>query len=187
MSFLSNRFRKKSNGLPQWVALDQEALRTAAAMEHLEDHGNLDSFPGSQNEKLALMMTARRRGLVRWNRRTRCYELSNLRRERSGTRRALRESDGRTDPPPASAASSGKRWTLGPIMAAIAGMAIGAAIVALLPGSSWKQSTREQAAVATGTKPSGTSKSAEQSDAGDLRAGHPLTTGLPESEIKPRE
>jgi hypothetical protein len=69
MSFLSNRFRKKSNGLPPWLALDQEALRTAAAMEHLEDHGNLDSFPGSQNEKLALMMTARRRGLVRWNRR----------------------------------------------------------------------------------------------------------------------
>ena len=49
MSFMSNTFRKKSDGLPQWAALDQEALRIGAAMEHLQDHGNLDSFSGSQN------------------------------------------------------------------------------------------------------------------------------------------
>jgi hypothetical protein len=112
-------------------------------MEHLKDHGNLDSFPGSQDEKLALMMTARRQGLVRWNRRTRCYELSSLRRKRSGMRRILRESDGRTDPPPSSA-SSGKRWTGGSstIIAAIAGMAIGAAGMALLSadsGAGWSR------------------------------------------------
>jgi len=58
MSFLSNAFRRKSGGLPPWAALDQESLRISAAMEHVQDHGNLDSFAGNQNEKLALMLTA---------------------------------------------------------------------------------------------------------------------------------
>ena len=53
-------FRRKSDGLPPWAALDQEALRISAAMEHVQEHGNLDAFPGSQNEKLALMLTASR-------------------------------------------------------------------------------------------------------------------------------
>ena len=57
MSFLSNAFRRRPDGLPPWAALDQESLRISAAMEHIRDHGNLDSFPGNQNEKLALMLT----------------------------------------------------------------------------------------------------------------------------------
>jgi hypothetical protein len=173
MSFLSNRFREKSGGLPQWAALDEQALLIAAVMEHLQGHGNLDSFPASQTEKLALMKTARRQGLVRWNRRTRRYELSSLRRERSGTRRALRESDGRTDPPPP--ASLGKRWTLdaGPIIAAVAGLAIGAGGMALLSGSR----TRGQATVAAGTKASGAS---------DLRAGTQAPVPLQEPVWEPQ-
>src|SRR6516225_4509714 len=68
MSFLSKAFRRKSEGLPPWAALDHESLRISAAMEHVEKHGNLDDFPGNQSEKLALMLTASRQGLVQWNR-----------------------------------------------------------------------------------------------------------------------
>ena len=68
MSFLSKAFRRKSEGLPPWAALGHESLRISAAMEHVEKHGNLDDFPGNQSEKLALMLTASRQGLVQWNR-----------------------------------------------------------------------------------------------------------------------
>jgi hypothetical protein len=185
MSFLSNRFRKKSDGLPPWAARDQEALRIAAAMEHLQDHGNLDSFPGSQNEKLALMITARRQGLVRWNRTTRRYELSRLARERSGTRRTSRETEGSKNPSPAFA-SLGKGSTLGPgtIMAGILGVAIGAAAMALLPGSFSKQLPREQAAVATATKPSGAGDDGKPSDAGHAPAG---TQAQTQAAVPPQE
>src|SRR6266851_3049751 len=81
MSFLSKAFRRKSDGLPPWAALDQESLRISAAMEHVQDHGNLDAFPGNHNEKLALMLTASRQGLVTWNRATEGYELTSLGRE----------------------------------------------------------------------------------------------------------
>jgi len=172
MRFLSKRFGKKSDGLPPWAALDQEALRIGAAMEHLQDHGNLDSLPGSQNEKLALMMTASRQGLVTWNRAAGRYELTSLGRERSGMRRALRESDGPTNLPPASP-PAGRRGALGAgtIMAGIAGVAIGAAAVALLPGSSSKQPSREQAAVATASKASDADNGAKPSDAENTPAG----------------
>ncbi len=53
MSFFSRAFRRKSDGLPPWAALDQESLRISAAMEHIQDQGNLDAFPGGQNERLA--------------------------------------------------------------------------------------------------------------------------------------
>jgi hypothetical protein len=168
MRFLSKGFRKKSDGLPPWAALDQEALRIGAAMEHLQDHGNLDSFPASQNEKLALMMTASRQGLVTWNRAAGRYELTSLGRERSGLRRALRESD-RPNPAPASA-PAGKRLALGSgtIMAGIAGVAIGAAAMALLPGSS-KLPPRERAAVATASKPSDGGNAPRQQEASVAR------------------
>ena len=186
MSFMSNRFHKKSDGLPQWAALDQEALRIGAAMEHLQDHGNLDSFSGSQNEKLALIMTARRQGLVTWDRKMGRYELTSIGRERSGMRRALRRSDGPTNPPPASA-GSGKGWMLGSgtIVAGIAGAAIGAIAMALLPGSSSKQLPREQAAMATATKPSGAGKRGKPSDAGHAPARTQAQTQAPAPSQEP--
>src|SRR5947209_1642763 len=105
MRFLSKAFGRKSEGLPPWAALDQESLRISAAMEHLEEHGNLDSFPGSQNEKLALIMTAGRQGLVSWNRERERYELTSVGQERLGMRRMLREPGGPIDLPPAEPAN----------------------------------------------------------------------------------
>src|SRR5947208_9273749 len=157
-------FRRKSDGLPPWAALDQEALRISAAMEHVQEHGNLDAFPGSQNEKLALMLTASRQGLVTWNREQQRYELTGLGRERLGLRRTLQDAGApasapvRPAPAPAPAATAaapaGRAFALGSgtIAAGIAGVAIGAAAVALLPGSS-KSPPHEQAAVATASKP----------------------------------
>jgi|GEM_PF-5427143 len=166
MSIFFRAFRRKSDALPPWAALDQESLRISAAMEHVQDHGNLDAFPGGQNERLALMLTASRQGLVTWDRAGERYELTSLGRERLGMRRALQASGGPMNLPPASAGSpmnlpissaapAGRFLALGsgPIMAGIAGLAIGAAAVALLPGSS-KPPPRDRAAVATATKPS---------------------------------
>jgi hypothetical protein len=157
MSFLSKAFRRKSDSLPPWAALDQESLRISAAMEHVQDHGNLDTFPGGQSERLALLLTARRQGLVTWDRAGERYELTSLGRERLGMRRALQESGGPMNlpPAPAPAAPAGRFLTLGSgtIMAGIAGVAFGAAAMALLPGSSSKIPPRDRAAVATASKP----------------------------------
>jgi len=141
-------------GAGSWAALDQESLRISAAMEHIRDHGNLDSFAGNQNEKLALMLTASRQGLVKWDRAGERYELTGLGRARLGMRGALEKSGGPMNLPPASAAPAGRSLTLGSgtILAGIAGVAIGAAAVAWLPGSS-KLPPRDRAAVAA-SKPS---------------------------------
>jgi len=86
MSLLSRAFRRPER-LPAWATLDQEALRISAAMDHVEQHGNLDGFPGSQGEKVALMMTASRQGLVSWNREKERYDLTSLGREHLGMHR----------------------------------------------------------------------------------------------------
>src|SRR5260370_2894181 len=166
MSFRS-KFRRKSDGLPPWAALDQESLRISAAMEHIQDQGNLDAFPGGQNEGLALMLTASRQGLVTWDRTGERYELTSLGRERLGMRRALQESGGPMNLPPASAAPAGRFLALGSgtIMAGIAGVAIGAAAVALLPGSSSKLPARDRAAVAAASQPSGAGNAPRQAQA----------------------
>jgi hypothetical protein len=147
-------FRRRADGLPPWAALDQEALRISAAMEHIQDHGNLDDFPGTHNEKLALMLTASRQGLVTWNRATQGYELTSLGRERLGMASILRKPSEPMNPAPA-AGAAGARWTLGSsaLVAGIAGVAIGAAAMAVLPGSSSKQPPRDRAAIATASKP----------------------------------
>ncbi len=168
MSFLT-KFRRKSDGLPPWAALDQESLRISAAMEHIQDQGNLDAFPGGQNERLALMLTASRQGLVTWDRTGERYELTSLGRERLGMRRALQEPGGPMNlpPAPASAAPAGRFLALGSgtIMAGIAGVAIGAAAVALLPGSSSKLPARDRAAVAAASKPSDAGNAPRQAQA----------------------
>src|SRR5262249_6258052 len=66
MSILSRAFGQRP-GLPSWASLDEEALRLAAALQHIERHGNLDAFPESPSGKQALMATAQRRGLLAWN------------------------------------------------------------------------------------------------------------------------
>jgi hypothetical protein len=136
-------------------------------MEHIQDQGNLDAFPGGQNERLALMLTASRQGLVTWDRIGERYELTSLGRERLGMRRALQESGGPMNLPPASAAPAGRFLALGSgtIMAGIAGVAIGAAAVALLPGSSSKLPARDRAAVAAASKPSDAGNAPRQAQA----------------------
>jgi hypothetical protein len=175
MSFLSKAFRRKPESLPPWAAIDQESLRISAAMEHVQKHGNLDAFPGNQNEKLALMLTASRQGLVTWNRGSGQYELTGLGRERLGMRQALQEdgpikgeeSGGAMDLPPNLPPASGspaRHWALGSgaIMAGIAGLAIGATAMALLPGSSSKAPPSEKIAATAPSKPADTGTAPRQ-------------------------
>jgi hypothetical protein len=171
MSFLSKAFRRKPESLPPWAAIDQESLRISAAMEHVEKHGNLDAFPGNQNEKLALMLTASRQGLVTWNRGSGQYELTGLGRERLGMRQALQEggpinveeSGGAMDLPTASGAPA-RHWALGSgaVMAGIAGLAIGATAMALLPGSTSKAPPPREKVAATAPKPAETGNAPRQ-------------------------
>jgi hypothetical protein len=139
-------------------------------MEHVREHGNLDSFAGNQNEKLALMLTASRQGLVQWDRAGERYGLTSLGRERLGMRRALQESGGPMNLPPAAPAPAGRFLALGSgtILAGIAGVAIGAAAVALLPGSS-KLPPRDRAAVAAASKPSDVGNAPRRDEASAAR------------------
>lgn len=58
-------------------AVDLEALRMGAAMEHIKAHGNLDGFPARRGERLALVTTAGKQGLLVWNRSRARYELTS--------------------------------------------------------------------------------------------------------------
>ncbi len=76
-----------------------EALRIGAAMEHVKAHGNLDGFPAGRGERLALMTTAGKQGLVVWSWSRRRYELTSrgfrrVRALRRAGRNALRERQG---------------------------------------------------------------------------------------------
>jgi hypothetical protein len=53
-----------------------ESARIGAAIEHINEHGNLDGFPAARGERAALVLTARRQGLVAWSRTHRKYELT---------------------------------------------------------------------------------------------------------------
>jgi hypothetical protein len=88
MKVLSRAFKQSPAGLPLWATLDQEALRLSSALDHIARHGNLDDFPESRSEKLALMTTASRRGLVTWNRDGSRYELTSLGRQQIGQHQA---------------------------------------------------------------------------------------------------
>ena len=82
----SRLFRRRST-TRGFAAQDREQLRIGAAMAHVQEWGNLDGFPSSRSERLALMATAMRRGLVAWDRSSDCYALT------AGGRRYLDLSD----------------------------------------------------------------------------------------------
>src|SRR5437588_7794375 len=136
MQLLSRIFGQNSAPLPSWAALDEEALRLGAALEHLDRRGNLDEFPATANERLALLTTANRRGLVRWNRTDSRYELTSL-----GRRLGIKHAPG--EPDPAAAAIPGgtvepkRAVAFNPraLIAAAAGLALGAAAIAFALGS----------------------------------------------------
>jgi hypothetical protein len=74
------KFVPPSNG----VALDEESLHLNAALAEVAGRGNLDRFPANEEEKLALMMTVKRLGLVSWSPVRSRYELTDLGRQRLG-------------------------------------------------------------------------------------------------------
>ena len=113
-------------------ALDLEALRVGAAMEHIEAHGNLDRFPARRGERLALVSTAVRQGLLVWNRSRGSYELTShghrrVRALRRAGRKALR------DPQGGGAVHSGMNAL---VTAAGAVVVLGAAFLAFNPAGS---------------------------------------------------
>jgi hypothetical protein len=57
--------------------LDQENIRISAALDHIRNHGNLDGFPASRGERIALVTTAAKHGLLEWNRSRGRYELTS--------------------------------------------------------------------------------------------------------------
>ena len=80
-------------------AADLETLRIGAAMEHIKAHGNLDGFAAGRGERLALVSTAVKQGLVMWNRSRGKYELTSrgyrhVRVLRRAGRNALRDRQG---------------------------------------------------------------------------------------------
>ncbi|MGA2127235.1 MAG: hypothetical protein ABSG76_13900 [Xanthobacteraceae bacterium] len=56
--------------------MEHEARRIRAALEEIDQLGNLRSFAGARHEKLALFITLRERGLVAWKRTCGQYELT---------------------------------------------------------------------------------------------------------------
>jgi hypothetical protein len=82
ISVLSRAFRRGS--VARKTALDMEALRICAAMEHIKARGNLDGFLAGRSERLALTSTAARQGLVVWDKKHSRYELTSLGESRLG-------------------------------------------------------------------------------------------------------
>jgi hypothetical protein len=112
-------------------ASDLEALRVGAAMEHIEAHGNLDRFPARRGERLALVSTAVKQGLLVWNRSRARYELTShghrrVRALRRADRNALRDPQG-------GAVRSGMNAV---VAAAGAVVVLGAAFLAFNPAGS---------------------------------------------------
>src|SRR5690242_9937721 len=88
-----------SQNPPKVPSADLDARRIGAALEHIELHGNLDGFPADRAERLALVSTARRQGLVVWNSGRKRYELTSgghrqLRSLRRAGRTALQDRPG---------------------------------------------------------------------------------------------
>jgi hypothetical protein len=89
----------KASSRTSQAAVEHEALKIAAAIEHIKAHGNLDGFPAGRGERLALVSTAGRQGLIGWNRSRARYELTSrghrhVRAMRRAGRNALRKGQG---------------------------------------------------------------------------------------------
>jgi hypothetical protein len=82
MVFTPKLFRRSSRALPIGARSHEDMVHIRIAIEHLEQHGNLDSFPGSRNRRLALMKIVMKQGLVAWDRSRKLYELTSLGKQR---------------------------------------------------------------------------------------------------------
>jgi hypothetical protein len=123
--------RAFGRGFVPRAALDMEALRIGAAMEHIKSRGNLDGFLAGRSERLALMSTAGKQGLVVWNKNRSRYELTSLGESRLGVSRTHVSDPSRSDRVvgPDSVRSRMKSRLLG----AVAGAAACAGLIAWLP------------------------------------------------------
>jgi hypothetical protein len=130
-------------------AVNLEALRIGAAVEHIRAHGNLDGFPAGRGERLALVSIAAKQGLLVWNRSRARYELTSRGHRRVRTlgragRNALRDRQG-------GAVRSGMNAV---VTAAGAVVVVGAAFLAFNPtGSTDLAPAREPGAYFTGGAP----------------------------------
>jgi hypothetical protein len=75
---MSTLFHRKSWTTDAVNVLDEERLRIGAVLAYLKEHGNVDGFPARQNERMALMATAERRGLIAWDRSHERYGVTRL-------------------------------------------------------------------------------------------------------------
>src|SRR6266542_1103623 len=133
IGLLLRAFRRSS--VPRMAALDMEALRICAAMEHIKARGNLDGFLAGRSERLALMATAGRQGLVVWDKSRSRYELTSLGERRLGGLRTDR---------PVGQDAVRSRMKLG-LISVVAGAAACAGLIAWLPSGSSKPPSALQA------------------------------------------
>src|SRR2546421_11807194 len=63
----ANGVRQSSSATQRPAAVDQESLWIGAALAHVKEHGELDALPSTRSERLAVMTTVVRRGLVCWD------------------------------------------------------------------------------------------------------------------------
>ena len=141
IGLLLRAFRRSS--VPTMAALDMEALRICAAMEHIKARGNLDGFLAGRSERLALMATAGRQGLVVWDKSRSRYELTSPGERRLGGLRTLVSGSLRADRPVGKDAVR-SRMKLG-LIGVVAGAAACAGLIAWLPSSSSKPPSALQA------------------------------------------
>jgi hypothetical protein len=132
-------FRRSS--VPTMPALDMEAQRICAAMEHIKARGNLDGFLAGRSERLALMSTAGRQGLVAWDKSHSRYELTSLGERRLGGLRTLVSGPLKADRPVGQDFVRVKSRLLG----AVAGAAACAGLIVWLPSGSSKPPSALQA------------------------------------------
>src|SRR5262245_8718267 len=140
---VSKTFRRDS--MPIRAALDMEALRIGAAMEHIKARGNLDGFLAGRSERLALVSTAGRQGLVVWDKSRSRYELTSLGERRLGNLQRHVSDPSRVD------RVIGRSRMKSRLLGALAGAAACAGLIAWSPLGSSKPPLAPQAGGASVT------------------------------------
>jgi hypothetical protein len=149
IGLLSTPFRRIA--MPPTAALDDEALRVGAAMEHIKAHGNLDGFPADRSQRVALLYAAARQGLIAWDKSRSRYELTRLGEQRLvGLRTAV------DDPSKLDRAIGGalvRPRVKSGLLGAVAGAAACASLIAWLPSGPSKSPSALQTRAASVSAP----------------------------------
>jgi hypothetical protein len=158
--------------MPTTAALDDEALRIGAAMEHIKARGNLDGFPADRSQRVGLMYAAARQGLVAWDKSRSRYELTRLGEQRLVNLRIAVDDSSRLD----RAIGGGlprSRVKFG-LLGVVAGAAACAGLIAWLPSSPWKSSSALQTSGASVTAPTTTAGAASEQPALPMKEPMPV-------------